>query len=156
MPRPSAAKHDDDDASRTHRWFEPYAWAFGGGAVIGLVYALTARPRGKVFITDSWSYVPADDWWVHAVVVGASLCLAYGGIVLAWLVARLLFRHGLLFTAVGGFLVVGAVFFFGRATLGDETTGGRIAWVVMGMLLGGLGAPMVVADRRPRSRRARS
>ena len=140
----------DDGEQRPHRWFEPYAWAFGGGAVIGLLYALLARPAGEVFLTDSWSYVPKDDWWLHAVVVGVSLCVVYLAIVLGYRLVGLLFRHHILFTAVGALLIVAGAVFFGRAIWGGEGTGGTIAWIVMGLFVIVLGVPMIVAERRSR------
>jgi hypothetical protein len=133
---------------RPYRWFEPYLWAFGGGSIIGLLYALLAQPSGEIFLTNSWSYVPKDEWWLHAIVVGLSLCLVYGAIVLGYLAVAVLFRYHVLFTVAGLMLVAAGCFFLSQAIWADESTGGRIAWTVMGLLVGGLGVPMIITERR--------
>lgn len=120
----------------------------GVGAVIGLLYALLARPRDEVFLTGSWGYVPADSWLLHAAVVGVTFGLVMIGGLLGWWAVAALVRRRLLFVVVGVGLVAGALVFFGRAALGDETIGGRIAWVVMGLFVGGLGVPMTIAGWR--------
>jgi pilus assembly protein TadC len=124
-----------------------------GGAAIGVVYALIARPRDDVFITNSWSYVPADQWWLHGLLLGVLFALVYVGIVTGLVLAASLIRHMALFTVVGVFLLVMTAFFFGRAAFADESPGGRVAWAVMGALVGALAVPMIITEQRSRRRR---
>jgi hypothetical protein len=133
---------------RGPRWFEPYLWAFAGGFAVGLLYALITRPRDAVVITESWSYVPKDQPWTHGILLGVTLALVYGAIMAGLRTVQLLFRHGMLFTVGGGMLIAAALFFIARAITTDEGAGGRVAWLVMGLFVGGLGVPMVWTERR--------
>lgn len=53
-----------------------------------------------------------------------------------------------MFRVGGGILIAAATFSIAQAITTDEGTGGRIAWLVMGVFVGGLGVPMVWTERR--------
>ena len=139
---------------RSHRWFEPYVWALLGGFAIGAVHALAVRPDDEIFVTDSWSYVPADQWWLHGLVFGATIALVYGAVLLGYRIVALLLGAGVLFTVGGLLLVVAGAFFLGQAWRAEDGLGGTIAWSVMGIVVGGLGVPMIWAEQRARRRRS--
>lgn len=116
--------------------------------MLGVVYALVARPRDEVFVTDGWSYVPADEWWLHGLLLGALFSLVYVALVVGLVIATWLIRRRVLFTVVGSFLMAMATFFVVRAVATDESTGGRVTWLVLGLLVAAIGLPMIVTEHR--------
>ena len=122
----------------------------GGGFGIGAIHAVAVQPEEEIFLTDNWSYVPKDSWWMHGLVVGVSIALVYAAVLIGFRLVALLLRGGVLFTVGGLLLVAAAVFFFVQAAIGDDGTGGKIAWVTMGLVVGGLGVPMIWMETRRR------
>jgi hypothetical protein len=144
-------------SSAPNRLFATLAWTGGLTGVVGAVAALVSDGTEPVFLTDAISYVPSETWWIHGLVVGATMALLAfalwgGGQLAGWLI-----RRGHLFPVVGVFLAgMGALMIglaLGVASLDD---GQRImfGWV-MGPLFGLLGGWMLLADLHTRRRSPR-
>lgn len=140
-----------------NRLFATLAWTGALTGVVGAVAALVSDGTEPVFLTDSISYVPSEAWWLHGLVVGATMALLAfalwaGGQLAAWLI-----RWGLLFTVVGVFLAgMGALMValaLGVAPLDD---GQRVmfGWV-LGPVFVSMGGWMLLADLRARRRSRR-
>jgi hypothetical protein len=143
-----------DDRTIGQRWhLGPVPTTFVFGVVLGWLWALVARPRDDVFITNSWSYVPAEQWWLHGLLVGTSLALVALAILVGLLIAAFLMRRTVLFTVVGAFLVAMAGTFVVLGWFGEESGADRALWFVLALLVGGIGAPMIITEYRFRRRR---
>ena len=109
----------------------------------------------EMFIMDTISYNPSEQWWLQGLVFGVQLMLfaavAWGT---GWL-CTLLFRHGMLFIVAGGMIVgMGLFMIWIGFTLDSLDTGQRILfrWILgpFALLLGG---PMLWASLRGRANR---
>ena len=141
---------------RLPSWLRSAVIAFALGALLGGAIALIGQPREPVFITDSWSYVPADAWWLHAVMVGLTLAIVALAFLWAMWISRRAFEAGLLLllgAAIIGLLGAGML---AVALLVDTIDSGQqIMFLVMGGSFVGLAAWMVIATYRGRSNKPR-
>ena len=125
-----------------------------GGFVIGAALALIAKPTEPMFITSTWSYIPAEQWWLHGLLLGLTLALVMFALQLGVVLTVLLLRYRLLIGGVGLALALAGcgmvALALGAAGLDD---GQRLLFgAAMGPGLGAFGLLMFVTDLRNRLR----
>ncbi|MGB3542984.1 hypothetical protein [Rubrivirga sp.] len=73
----------------------------GGGFAIGFMLAAFDGSTEPYFMTDTISYVPAEAWWAHGLMMGTSFALMGGAFLFSlWLIGDLV-RRKLLFLLAG-------------------------------------------------------
>ena len=136
------------------RWAKAFAVLFVGGFAIGALGGMFSDTT-EMFITDTLSYNPSEQWWLNGLLWGVQLVIvaaaAWGA---GWLCVVLL-RHGLLFLVVGGMIVAGGLFMLWVGFTLDSLDGGQrilFRWILgpFALLIGG---PMLWAGFRGRSAR---
>jgi len=123
------------------RWGAYLLTVFSGGFVIGAL-AGAFSDTTEMFITDSISYNPSEQWWLNGLLWGVQLVIVAAA---AWGAAQfcgVLLRHGLLFIVVGGMIVAMGLFTLWIGfTLDTLDNGQRILfrWMLgpFALLLGG-------------------
>ena len=132
------------------------SWALAGAAgfALGVGLATVAQLTEPVFITSSWSYIPAEQWWIHGALLGLTLVALLGAIQLGLLLTLLLLRYRLLVGGVGLALAVAGVGMVALALTAEGLDTGQ-RWMfgaAMGPGLGAFGLVMFVTDLRNRLR----
>jgi len=123
-----------------------YGVVFAGAALIGGIMGIASDSDEELFVTDDWSYVPADQWWWHALMLGTTMVAILLAVEIGGLIARWFFRRGLMLIVVGVVLVTAGLVLFGRAVVGDGSADDPWIWVLLGSFIGGLGGLMLWAD----------
>ena len=142
----------EDDREFRRGTLRSYGIFFFVGFVLGVVIALTSKPQGEVFLTNSLSYVPADQWLVHGVVIGLSLAAVRFALWLSMKTVGYLFSKGLFFLVVGLGLVTAGVGVLVLALTEDSLDSGQVSlFLVMGLIFLVMGGYPVYLDLRRRS-----
>ena len=146
-------------APNRHRLYAAVATVAVLGGLVGAVAALISDSPERIFLTDTVSYVPAEAWWLHGLVFGATLGLLVLAMWSAQRFAGVLFVRGLLFPIVGVFITAMGALMIGLAlTLGpdslDDGQRTMFGWIA-GPIFLALGALMLWAALAPRRKRSK-
>ncbi len=118
-------------------------------ALAGLFFGVLSQfysPYQQIFITDSYFITPKSQPFQFILMWFATIFLILLAVYIGKVIAVFLLMKGLLFSVVGGALVVGAAI-LGYASLflnvNDESTSGLIVMGIIVLFMGGLGVAML-------------